>query len=40
MAEILGVVASVIAILQLTDVVTETAKKYVNMILSKAPIRS
>ena len=32
MAELLGVVASVIAILQLTDVVTETAKKYINTI--------
>lgn len=32
MAEILGVVASVIAMLQLTDMVTETAKKYVNTI--------
>ena len=32
MAELLGVVASVIAILQLTDMVTETAKKYVNTI--------
>ena len=32
MAEVLGLVASVIAILQLTDMVTETAKKYVNTI--------
>lgn len=30
--EMAGVVASVIAILQLTDMVTETAKKYVNTI--------
>ena len=32
MAEFLGVVASIIAILQLTDMVTETAKIYVNTI--------
>ena len=32
MAEVLGVVASVIAILQLTDMVTETTNKYVNTI--------
>ncbi len=32
MAEVLGLVASVIAILQLTDMVTSTAKKHVNTI--------
>ena len=32
MAEVLGFLASAIALLQLTDMVTETAKKYVNTI--------